>query len=208
MTVPFLRHFGRAASLPLDNIDTDVIIPMQQLLSVPRSERERCGFNALRYDEQGNQRGDFPLNTTKGRGASVIVAGRNFGCGSSREGAVYALAGLGVRVMVASSYGDIFYSNCLKNGILPIMLSQADLDSVHEAIAGSQEPVDAAIDLQAQRIALSTGLWFPFEIDPAHRQRLIDGTDEVALTLQAEDDIRRFEQGDRMARPWAQRADA
>ena len=204
MTTPFLRHSGRAVSLPLDNIDTDVIIPMQQLLSVPRSELGRYAFNALRYDALGVERADFPLNGPKGRGASVIVGGRNFGCGSSREGAVYALAGLGIRVIVASSYGDIFFSNCVKNGVLPILLEQAELDRMHAAIAASPDPVNAAIDLDTQRIALGAGLWFRFEIDPAHKQRLIDGTDEVALTLLAEDDIRRFEHEDRLARPWAQ----
>ena len=205
MTTPFLRHSGRAVSLPLDNIDTDVIIPMQQLLSVPRSELGRYAFNALRYDAQGAEREGFPLNDAKGRGASVIVGGRNFGCGSSREGAVYALAGLGIRAVVASSYGDIFFSNCVKNGLLPVLLAPAELDRMHAAIAASPDPVDAAIDLEAQRVALSTGASFSFDIDHPHMQRLIEGTDEVSPTLTAEDEIRCFEREDGIARPWARR---
>lgn len=203
MTRPFLSHSGRAVSLPLDNVDTDVIIPMQQLLSVPRGELGRYAFNALRYDQEGQERPDFPMNMANGRGASVIVAGRNFGCGSSREGAVYALVGLNIASVIASSYGDIFFSNCMKNGVLPILLSQPEVERIHAAMSASSEPVNISIDLENQTIGFSTGLQLSFEIDAANKRRLLEGTDDVAVTLMAEDDIVRFERRDRLARPWA-----
>jgi 3-isopropylmalate/(R)-2-methylmalate dehydratase small subunit len=199
---PFQTHSGHAVSLPLDNVDTDVIIPMQQLLSVPRAELGHYAFKALRYDPHGAEKPDFPLNSAKGRGASVIVGGRNFGCGSSREGAVYALVGLGIRAVIASSYGDIFASNCIKNGLLPILLPQQEVAAIHAEMAASSDPVNIAIDLDRQSIVLSTGLRLSFDIDPANKRRLMEGTDEVAMTLLAEDEILRFESLDRQARPW------
>ncbi|MDO8776770.1 MAG: 3-isopropylmalate dehydratase small subunit [Burkholderiaceae bacterium] len=202
MTLPFLHHTGRAVGIPLDNIDTDVIIPMQWLLSVPRGELGRHAFHPLRYDAEGVERPDFPLNSPRGRGASVIVGGRNFGCGSSREGAVYALVGLNIRAVIASSYGDIFFSNCIKNGVLPIQLPHPDVERIHAAMAACPEPMDTAIDLERQMIALSSGLQLSFEIDPANKRRLIDGTDEVTLTLLAEDEIVSFERKDKLLRPW------
>lgn len=200
----FREHVGTAASLPRDNVDTDVIIPLGTLMEVARADLGRFAFAPLRYGPDGRERPGFPLNRPALRGASILVAGRSFGTGSSREGAVHALDGFGIRVVVAESFGDIFAANCVKNGLLPIALAPERLAGVREAV----ERVDGAepfgVDLVARRLR-GPGVDLEFDVDPAARSRLLDGRDDVGRTLELDDAIRRFQARDRLRRPWVWR---
>ncbi len=200
---PFTKIEGVAAALRLDNVDTDVIIPMDALLSRPRDELGKYAFEPLRYKPGGSESADFVLNKPVYRKASILIAGRNFGCGSSREGAVHALAGFGVRAVIAPTYGDIFYSNCIKNGVLPVRLN---VETVHAVMDAADEAAGAApfrVDLVSQTVMAPGMAPVSFDFDPALKQRLIDGEDEVAMTLRHEAVIRAWQTQDQSARPWA-----
>ena len=198
----FITHEGIAAPLPRDNLDTDVIIPMAPMMTTPRTELGPVAFEPLRYDEEGQERPDFVLNRPAFRDASVLIAGRNFGCGSSRERAVDALTGFGIRVVVAPSFGDIFFGNCIKNGLLPVRLDEAAHARVlqrAEAVAG--EALFGA-DLPGQRLVVPGLGDVPFEIDAGHKRRLLDGRDEIELTLDHATEIDAWQAEDRRRRPW------
>ena len=203
---PFTAVEGVAAPLRLENVDTDVIIPMDALLSRPRDELGARAFEPLRYRADGSEIADFVLNRTAYRSASILIAGRNFGCGSSREGAVHALAGFGLRVVIAPTFGDIFYSNCLKNGVLPVRLEDNSVRILMEAADRAAGSAPFRVDLAEQTILAPGVAAITFDFDPALKQRLIDGEDEIAMTLRHEAAIRAWRKRDRAERPWAWRA--
>ncbi len=197
---PFTTLTGIAAPLMRVNVDTDTIIPKQWCKSIRRTGFGPHLSHDLRYDEDGRERPDFVLNRAPWLGAAILVAGANFGCGSSREAAVWALAGFGIRCVVAPSFADIFAANCVENGLLPVAL---DGEAVERLAALAAEPATAAmtVDLPAQEITAGAGR-IAFEIDPRAKHRLINGLDEIALTLTHEQDIAAYERWLDAERGW------
>ncbi|GAB6052142.1 3-isopropylmalate dehydratase small subunit [Magnetospira thiophila] len=197
----FTKLTGVAAPLPLINIDTDMIIPKLFLKTIKRTGLGVNLFNEMRYDDQGHEIADFVLNKPAYRKASILVAGENFGCGSSREHAPWALLDFGIRVIIAPSFADIFYNNCFKNGILPIRLPREDVDKLMEdAERGANATV--TVDLENQVISGPDGGSIAFEVDPFRKHCLLEGLDDIGLTLQKADKISGFEQGRQTAQPW------
>jgi 3-isopropylmalate/(R)-2-methylmalate dehydratase small subunit len=198
----FVKLTGVAAPLPIMNVDTDMIIPKQYLKTIARTGLGKGLFSELRYKEDGSDNPDFVLNKPAYRSATILVAGDNFGCGSSREHAPWALLDYGVRAVISTSFADIFYNNCFKNGILPIKVSQAELDRLmDDAERGANATL--TIDLEAQEIRGPDGGVIRFEIDPFRKHCLLEGLDEIGLTLQKEAAIESFEAKAAAARPWA-----
>ncbi len=192
---------GVAAPLPMINVDTDMIIPKQFLKTVLRTGLGKNLFAELRYEADGREKPDFVLNQPAYRKAQILVAGENFGCGSSREHAPWALLDFGIRCVIATSFADIFYNNCFKNGILPIRLPQADVDLLmDDAKRGSNAIL--TIDLEKQEITGPDGGLVHFEIEPFRKHCLLNGLDDIGLTLQKASSIDAFEARDRLARPW------
>src|SRR6056300_584700 len=178
----FTTLTGIAAPLPLINIDTDMIIPKQFLKTIKRSGLGKNLFDEMRFDQSGNELPEFVLNKPAYRKAQILVAGDNFGCGSSREHAPWALLDFGIRCIIAPSFADIFYNNCFKNGILPIVLPQADVDRLmDDAERGSNAVV--SIDLESQKITGPDGGEIAFEVDAFRKQCLMEGLDDIGLTL-------------------------
>ena len=193
---------GIAAPMPLVNIDTDMIIPKQFLKTIHRSGLGKNLFDEMRYNPDGSENPDFVLNKPAYRDSQIIVAGDNFGCGSSREHAPWALLDFGIRCVVSTSFADIFYNNCFKNGILPITLPQEQVDRLMEdARRGSNARI--TVDLEAQTVSASEGEVFHFEIDPFRKHCLLNGLDDIGLTLENAGDIDAYEAKTRMSRPWA-----
>ena len=193
---------GVAAPLPIVNIDTDMIIPKQFLKTIERTGLARGLFYELRFNEDGSEKPDFVLNQPAWRKAQIIVAGDNFGCGSSREHAPWALLDYGIRCVLSTSFADIFYNNCFKNGILPIRVSQADLDKLmDDANRGANATL--TVDLAAQEIRGPDGGVVTFDIDPFRKHCLLEGLDDIGLTLQKADSIAAYEAKTVSARPWA-----
>jgi 3-isopropylmalate/(R)-2-methylmalate dehydratase small subunit len=191
-----------AAPLPLINVDTDMIIPKQFLKTIKRTGLGTSLFHEMRYDEQGNENPDFVLNKPAYRNAQILVAGDNFGCGSSREHAPWALLDFGIRCVIATSFADIFYNNCFKNGILPIVVSPEDhAKLMDDAERGANATL--TVDLAAQEIRGPDGGIVRFEIDPFQKKCLLEGLDDIGLTLQKRDNIRAYEERNALARPWA-----
>jgi 3-isopropylmalate/(R)-2-methylmalate dehydratase small subunit len=173
---------GIAAPMPLINIDTDMIIPKQFLKTIKRSGLGVNLFDEMRYDDNGGEIADFVLNKPQYREAEILVAGDNFGCGSSREHAPWAIKDFGIRCVIAPSFADIFYNNCFKNGILPIALPQEQVDVLmKDAEKGANARMD--IDLQAQTVTTSDGEVFHFEVDAFKKHCLMEGLDDIGLTL-------------------------
>jgi 3-isopropylmalate/(R)-2-methylmalate dehydratase small subunit len=198
----FTTLTGVAAPLPMINIDTDAIIPKQFLKTIKRSGLGKSLFYELRFDEQGKEKPDFVLNKAAYRKAQVLIAGENFGCGSSREHAPWALLDFGIRCVIATSFADIFHNNCFQNGILPIKVSHDELDKLmDDANRGANATL--TIDLEKQEIRGPDGGVITFEIDPFRKRCLLEGLDSIALTLQEEKAIGDYEQKARSARPWA-----
>ena len=188
----FTRMKAVAAPLPLANVDTDMIIPAQYMKSLTRTGLGKHLFRELRFVDDGNERGDFILNRPACREAGILVADRNFGCGSSREHAVWALTDFGIRCVIAPSFGDIFAGNARKNGLLLIRLPDATCARLRDEIALAQyAPVE--VDLDAQQIRLASGEAIDFAIDPDDRRILMEGLDDIARTLRHADAIARFE---------------
>jgi 3-isopropylmalate/(R)-2-methylmalate dehydratase small subunit len=191
-----------AAPLPLINIDTDMIIPKQFLKTIKRTGLGKSLFYEMRYDESGGENPDFVLNKPAYRNAKILVAGENFGCGSSREHAPWALLDFGVRCVISTSFADIFYNNCFKNGILPVVVSPQDLAKLmDDAERGANATL--TVDLEKQEIRGPDGGVVRFEIDPFRKKCLMEGLDDIGLTLQAADSIQAFEDRAGLARPWA-----
>ncbi|MEP3347030.1 MAG: 3-isopropylmalate dehydratase small subunit [Litoreibacter sp.] len=192
---------GIAAPMPLVNIDTDMIIPKQFLKTIKRSGLGANLFDEMRFDRQGNEIADFVLNKTQYRETEILVAGDNFGCGSSREHAPWAIKDFGIRCVVAPSYADIFYNNCFKNGILPIVLPQEQVDVLmKDAEKGSNARM--SVDLDAQTITTSDGEAFSFEVDSFKKHCLMNGLDDIGLTMEKVDSVKAFEAKASAARPW------
>ncbi|MGH9341739.1 MAG: 3-isopropylmalate dehydratase small subunit [Acidobacteriota bacterium] len=189
---PFIKHSGRAALLDRVNVDTDQIIPKQFLKRIERTGFGEFLFYDWRFREDGSLDPDFELNQPRYKGASILVARSNFGCGSSREHAPWALSDFGFRSIIAPSFADIFYNNCFKNGMLPIRLSEEQVEQLFQRCA-SQPGYSLSIDLESQKISDGSGLEFSFEVDPFRRECLLKGLDDIGMTLEYEDHIRTFE---------------
>ena len=198
---PFTVLTGVAAPLRIINVDTDMIIPKQYLKTIKRTGLGTGLFAEMRYRADGSENPDFVLNKPAYRHAQVLVAGDNFGCGSSREHAPWALLDFGIRCVISTSFADIFYNNCFKNGILPITVSPEDLEKLFEdADRGANATL--TIDLENQEIRGPDGGAVAFDIDPFRKHCLLNGLDDIGLTLEKAPDIDRFEQGLATARPW------
>ncbi|WEX77266.1 3-isopropylmalate dehydratase small subunit [Sinorhizobium numidicum] len=198
----FVKLTGVAAPLPVVNIDTDMIIPKDYLKTIKRTGLGKGLFAEARYNEDGSPNPDFVLNKPAYQNAKILVAGDNFGCGSSREHAPWALLDFGIRCVISTSFADIFYNNCFKNGILPIVVSQADLDKLmDDANRGSNAVL--SIDLEAQEITGPDGGSITFEIDAFKRHCLLNGLDDIGLTLEKASAIDSFEKQNAASRPWA-----
>ena len=198
----FTTLTGVAAPLPIVNIDTDMIIPKQFLKSIKRTGLARGLFYELRFEEDGSEKPDFVLNQPGWRKAQIIVAGDNFGCGSSREHAPWALLDYGIRCVIAPSFADIFYNNCFKNGILPIVLSKDDLDKLmDDAERGANATL--TVDLAAQTIKGPDGGTIAFDMDPFKKHCMLNGLDDIGLTLEKAPAIAAYETRAAVDRPWA-----
>jgi 3-isopropylmalate/(R)-2-methylmalate dehydratase small subunit len=203
MPKPFDKLSAIAAPIMRGNIDTDVIIRIERLVGNSiRGTLGRWAFGSLRYLPDGAENPDFILNREPYRNAEVLITGPNFGCGSSREGAVWSLQEMGIRAIIGSGFGDIFFANCFQNGILPIMVDKQIVDALAMEVEHSQGAGRVGIDLEEQTITSPTGKVHRFEIDPRRRAGLLKGLDEIALTLQRDAEIRAFQATDREARPW------
>ena len=199
---PFTTLTGIAAPMPLVNIDTDMIIPKQHLKTIKRTGLGKALFDEMRFNADGSEKPEFVLNQPAYRKAQVIVAGANFGCGSSREHAPWALLDFGIRCVISTSFGDIFYNNCFKNGILPIRVTQEDLDKLFDdAERGANATL--TIDLAAQEIRGPDGGKVKFEIDAFRKHCLINGLDDIGLTMEKKASIDTYEAKAKTERAWA-----
>ena len=201
MMEKFEKISGIAAPMPLINIDTDMIIPKQFLKTIKRSWLCVNLFDEMRYDDNGDEIPDFVLNKPAYRSSEIIVAGENFGCGSSREHAPWAIKDFGIRCVIAPAFADIFYNNCFKNGILPITLPQDQVDVLmKDAEKGANARME--VDLVAQQITTSDGEVFSFEVDEFKKRCLLEGLDDIGQTFQKVAAIDSFEAKASVARPW------
>ena len=190
-----------AAPLPLINIDTDMIIPKQFLKTIKRSGLGKNLFDEMRYDQSGNEIGDFVLNQAKYRNTNILVAGDNFGCGSSREHAPWALLDFGIRAVISTSFADIFYNNCFKNGILPIILPKKERDLLmDDALKGSNSIL--TVNLENQEIKRPDGSIITFDVDQFKKKCLLNGLDDIELTMKKLDKITSFEDSYFLKFPW------
>ncbi|MET3897741.1 3-isopropylmalate/(R)-2-methylmalate dehydratase small subunit [Devosia sp. UYZn731] len=197
----FTTLTGVAAPLPIINIDTDMIIPKQYLKTIKRTGLGTALFSEMRYNEDGSENPDFVLNKSAYRGAKIIVAGDNFGCGSSREHAPWALLDFGIRCVISTSFADIFYNNCFKNGILPLVVSPEQLKLLlDDAERGANATL--TVDLEAQTVRGPDGGTLHFDIDPSRKQILLEGLDDIAGTLKSDPAISGFETKMAENRPW------
>jgi 3-isopropylmalate/(R)-2-methylmalate dehydratase small subunit len=203
MPKPFNKLTAFAAPIMRANIDTDVIIRIERLVgNSVRGSLGKWAFGALRYLPDGSENPEFILNREPYRQAEILVTGPNFGCGSSREGAVWSLQEMGIRAVIGSSFGDIFFANCFQNGILPIIVDKQTAENLAAEIEATQGAGKVSIDLEAQTIMTPEGKTLRFDIDPRRREGLLHGLDEVMLTLQRDHEIRAFQEADSAARPW------
>jgi 3-isopropylmalate/(R)-2-methylmalate dehydratase small subunit len=198
----FTRITGVAAPLPIVNIDTDMIIPKDYLKTIKRTGLAKGLFAEMRLREDGTENPDFVLNRPAYRNAKILIAGDNFGCGSSREHAPWALLDFGIRCVISTSFADIFYNNCFKNGILPITVSPEELQKLlDDAERGANATL--TVDLEAQQITGPDGGVISFEVDAFKRHCLLNGLDDIGLTMQKQDAILSFEKAYAESRPWA-----
>jgi 3-isopropylmalate/(R)-2-methylmalate dehydratase small subunit len=196
---PFSTVCGPAVVLLQPNIDTDVIIRIERLMNVAREDLGKYAFEALRFHKNGDPVDDCVFNLPQYRNAPVLIAGENFGCGSSREGAVWALESMGFQCVIAESFGDIFYNNCLQNGILPVRLTRQEIaDLVDDVNTGQQ----VTADLHAQTISASQACSYGFEIDQLKRDALLSGLDDIESSLRLGAEIAAWQRADRLMRPW------
>ncbi|MCD9147966.1 3-isopropylmalate dehydratase small subunit [Pseudophaeobacter flagellatus] len=197
----FEKLTGVAAPMPLVNIDTDMIIPKAFLKSIQRTGFGKNLFDEMRYNRDGSEIPDFVLNKPQYRNAEILVAGDNFGCGSSREHAPWAIADFGIKCVVSTSFADIFFSNCFKNGILPIVLPQEQVDLLM-ADAERGENARMTVDLEAQEITTSDGEVIKFNVDAFKKQCLLEGLDDIGQTLQKQAAVQSYEGKMAQERPW------
>ncbi|HET6580040.1 MAG TPA: 3-isopropylmalate dehydratase small subunit [Gemmatimonadales bacterium] len=192
---PFSQHSGRAAALPRANVDTDQIIPKQFLKRIERTGFGSALFYDWRYLADGTPNPDFELNRPAASGATILIAGANFGCGSSREHAPWALADYGFRVIIAPSFADIFFGNCCQNGLLPVVLADAQVRALAERAAAASAGYRLTVDLVNRRVWDERGFDAGFEMDEYRREMLLEGLDEIGKTLRDESRIAAFERG-------------
>jgi 3-isopropylmalate/(R)-2-methylmalate dehydratase small subunit len=199
---PFTKLKARSAPLPIINVDTDMIIPKQFLKTIKRTGLGKNLFDEMRYKQDGSEIADFVLNKPQYRNAQILIGGENFGCGSSREHAPWAILDFGIRCIIAPSFADIFYNNCFKNGILPIVLPQAQVDELMKAAEKPDNEIE--VDLERQEVSsfrfpVSS---FPFEIDPFRKHCLLNGLDDIGLTLEKAANINSYEDKMKKVNPW------
>ncbi|KUJ77994.1 3-isopropylmalate dehydratase [Ruegeria marisrubri] len=197
----FEKIHGVAAPMPLINIDTDMIIPKVHLKTIKRSGLGVVLFDEMRYHEDGSENEDFVLNKPAYRNAEILVAGDNFGCGSSREHAPWAIKDFGIKVVISTSFADIFFNNCFKNGILPIVVSPEEHETLM-ADAQKGENARMTVDLENQEITTSDGEVIKFDVDPHKKHCLLNGLDDIGLTMEKAEYIDRFESQAVQSRPW------
>jgi len=196
---PFTKVRGPAIPLMLDNVDTDVIIRINRLTTLSRDEMGPYAFEALRFLPDGTEDSTSILNQPRLSHAPFLIAGRNFGCGSSREGAVWALAGRGVRCVMAESFGDIFFNNCFQNGVLPIKLSR---EMLTELVTQTSEGQEITVDLEASSLIFPDGRTESFNVEPMKRLSLLSGMDDITRTLSKRTTIESWQAEDKLKRPW------
>ena len=194
----FIVLSGVAASLPMVNVDTDMIMPKQFLKTIKRTGLGKATFFDMRYDENELERPEFILNQSPFRSTKILIAGKNFGCGSSREHAPWGLLDFGIRCIIAPSFADIFYSNCFKNGILCVVLPQEQVDALSKQANGAE----FTVDLERMEITAPNDSITPFELDPIRRHNMLNGLDDIALTLQRIYKIKAFESKQKVQQPW------
>ncbi|HEX7927121.1 MAG TPA: 3-isopropylmalate dehydratase small subunit [bacterium] len=200
---PFTTLTAVAAPLLRENIDTDLIIRVEHLVgSIGPATLGPHGFAALRFRPDGSENPDFVLNRPSYRAARILLAGANFGCGSSREGAVWALQGMGLRCVIAPSFGDIFFNNCFQNGLLPIALPDATVRDLVRQVEADPAARQVTVDLAAQTVTAPDGARIPFTVETLRREMLLHGLDAIGVTLRRETEIAAFQARDRKARPW------
>ena len=192
---------GVAAPMDMINIDTDKIIPKLHLRTIKRTGLGKVLFEEMRFETDGSEKPDFILNKEPYRNSKIIVAGDNFGCGSSREHAPWALLDFGIRCVISTSFADIFYNNCFKNGILPIRVTKDQLDALMADASDTENP-ELTVDLVNMEIKRPNGVTVPFELDAFRRECLLDGLDDIGLTMQKGDKIDGFEAQQNQAQPW------
>ena len=200
----FTRLDAKSAPLPLANIDTDQIIPKQFLKIIDRKGLAKGLFFDLRFDEDGKERPDFVLNQPAYKGAGVLIAGDNFGCGSSREHAPWALMDFGIRSVISTSFADIFYNNCFQNGLLPVVLKAEEVAALMDEAKGGNHLV--TVDLETQTVTSPSGKVFQFEVDAQRREKMLKGLDAIGETLQAAPDIDVYESKVALSQPWLETA--
>ena len=200
---PFTRITAIAAPVLRANIDTDVIIPIQRLVGTGREGLGPYAFERQRYLEGGADDPGFPLNRPAYKGSALLLAGENFGCGSSREGAVWALMGMGVCCVIAPSFGDIFFANCFQNGLLPVRLPAEIILQIAEETEASPGNARTTVDLERRLVVTPTGAEIPFDVDTRKRDAMLQGLDDITLTQRHADAISIWRFRDRAARPWA-----
>ena len=197
----FTNVSGVAAPMPLVNIDTDMIIPKQFLKTIKRSGLGVNLFDEMRYNQDGSEISDFVLNQSAYRNTEIIIAGENFGCGSSREHAPWALKDFGISVVISESFADIFYNNCFKNGILPVKLSKESIDILMDD-ASKGENARISVDLEEQIVSATDGTIFKFEVDAFKKHCLLNGLDDIGLTYQKIESVDKFEEKQAKISPW------
>ena len=197
---PFSRLDGRAAALLIANLDTDQIIPKQFLKTVEREGLGKGLLYDLRFDGEGREKPDFVLNQPAFKGVNILIGGENFGCGSSREHAAWALMDFGVTCVIAPSFGDIFNENCFQNGVLPVALPEAAVRALAAEAKGGNHVF--SVDLESQTVTAPSGARFHFDIDPGRKAKMLKGLDTIGETLERAGDIGVFEQRRKLAQPW------
>lgn len=198
---PFTTLTAKAAPLDMINVDTDIIIPKQFLKTVKRTGLGVSAFYNIRYNDDGSENPDFALNKPEHQGAEILITGENFGCGSSREHAPWAILDMGFRCIIAPSFADIFFNNSFKNGILPIALPQEQVDRLMDE-AKTNPDAEITIDLEKQTITRGNTISFDFDVDPFRKECLLNGLDDIGLTLQKETDISTFEKKRAQTQSW------
>ena len=191
-----------AAPLMRANIDTDLIIPMQRYLMAERADMHRYAFEGLRFLSDGSDNPDFVLNKPPYKGTKILISGQNFGCGSSRESAVWALRGLGLRCIIAPSFGNIFYNNCFQNSLLPIVLAPEIVERLAKLAGGLGNRAPFDVDLEMQTVTVPDGETYFFDIEPQRRTQLLEGLDDIGVTMTRAAEIARHRQNDEKIRPW------
>ena len=200
---PFRVLTATAAPLLRDNIDTDVIIRIEKLVGVTdHRELGRWCFGALRYLPNGSENPEFVLNQTPYRGSEILLAGANFGCGSSREGAVWAMMQIGLKAVLASSFGEIFYNNCFQNGMLPVTLIRSSIEEIASELEPNAGGRSVKVDLERQLVVSPRGKEYSFQIPGLRREALLEGLDDIGVTLKREATIAAHQERDRKLRPW------